>query len=143
MIKPDINLLVYASDTTSHFHETASEWLEEVLSTEEVFFSWQTICGFLRIVTNRRIFQNPLPLKDAIAIVDSWLALDNTHIVAFEKRHWPIFSRVLVDGQAAGDLVMDAHLAAMALSCGATLASTDRDFTRFPGIGLENPIAKN
>ncbi len=141
MIKPDVNILVYAYDDTSSFHESASSWLEKALSDEQVFFSWHTICGFLRIITNNRIFKNPVTIDQAIGIVDGWLELENTHIVAPEKHYWPMFARMLTESQAAGDLVMDAHIAAMAASCGATVASTDRDFTRFPGIQLVNPIA--
>lgn len=142
MIKPDVNMLVYAHDDTNKYHETAATWLEDVLSTEQVFFSWHTICGFLRIVTNRRIFLTPLSISQAISIVESWLEQENTHLISLEKKNWPLFSHMLIEGNAAGDLVMDAHLAAMAASCGATVASTDRDFTRFPGIQFTNPIAK-
>lgn len=142
MIKPDINLLVYAYDDTSPFHKAASTWLEEVLSSEQVFFSWQTLCGFLRIVTNPRIYRQPMDLGDAIEIVESWLEIKNSHLVSLDKKSWPVFVSMLTAGQAPGDLVMDAHLAAMAASCGATVASTDRDFTRFPGLQFTNPIAK-
>ncbi len=142
MIKPDVNLLVYAHDDTSSFHESASLWFEEVLSTEQVFFSWHTICGFLRVVTNNKIYKNPITIDQAIDIVDSWLERENTYLVSLEKRNWPLFTRMLLEGQAKGNLVMDAHIAAMAASCGATVASTDRDFTRFPGLQFTNPIAK-
>ena len=140
MIFPDVNLLVYAYDETSDFHESAASWLEEVLTTGQVFFSWQTISGFLRIVTNRRIFHNPLDITRAIEIVESWLDLDNTYIVSLEKKNWPLFKDMLINGQSDGNLVMDAHLAAMAASSGATLASTDRDFARFPAVQLLNPL---
>ena len=142
MIKPDVNLLVYAHDTTSRFHAAASAWLEQVLSTEQVFFSWHTISGFLRIVTNSRIYVNPIDIEDAIQIVESWLEQENAYLISLEKKNWPIFAKMLVEGQASGNLVMDAHLAALARSCGAKLASTDRDFTRFPDIQLTNPIGK-
>ena len=79
-------------------------------------------------------------LAQATEIVDSWLELENSHLVFLEKKNWPLFSSILIESQANGDLVMDAHLAAMAASCGAKLASTDRDFTRFPGIHFINPI---
>ena len=140
MIFPDVNLLVYAHDETSIFHTSASNWLRSVLISDQVFFSWHSITGFLRITTNPRIFRNPITLAKAVQIVDSWLELDNTHLVFLEKKNWPLFSSILIESQANGDLVMDAHLAAMAASCGATVASTDRDFTRFPGIQLINPI---
>ncbi len=140
MILPDVNLLVYAHDETSEFHESAAAWLEEALSKEQVFFSWHTICGFIRIVTNKRIYLNPIGLKQAVEIVETWLDLDTAHLVCLEKKNWPLFSAMLINGQASGNLVMDAHLAAMAAASGAKLASTDRDFTRFPGIQLVNPI---
>ena len=140
MIFPDVNLLVYAHDETSIFHPSASNWLRSVLISDQVFFSWHSITGFLRITTNPRIFRNPITLAKAVQIVDSWLELDNTHLVFLEKKNWPLFSSILIESQANGDLVMDAHLVAMAASCGATVASTDRDFTRFPGIQLINPI---
>jgi len=96
--------------------------------------------GSVRVITNRRIYLNPMSIQQAIAIVSEWLELENTHLVSLEKKNWPLFSSILIEGQANGDLVMDAHLAAMAASCGAKLASTDRDFTRFSGIQLINPI---
>lgn len=135
-------MLVYAHDDTSKYHEEAAAWLEDVLSSEQVFFSWHTICGFLRIVTNRRIFLSPLSISQAISIVESWLEQENTHLVSLEKKNWPLFSRILTEGSAAADLVMDAHLAAMAVACGAKLASTDRDFRRFDGIQFFNPLSK-
>ncbi len=56
------------------------------------------------------------------------------------EKHWVIFQKLLDSGQATGPLVMDAHLAALALEHGAELASTDRDFSRFPGLKLINPL---
>ena len=140
MIKPDVNLLVYAYDSTSEFHKSAAAWLELVLDEEQVFFSWHSICGFLRIITNRRIYLSPMSIRQAVEIVSEWLELENTHLVSLQKRNWQLFSSILIESQTSGDLVMDAHLAAMAASCGATVASTDRDFTRFSGIKLINPI---
>lgn len=143
MIYPDVNLLLYAYDVDSEFHARSSAWLEEVLSNEEVYFSWHTITGFLRIVTNSRGSAAPLSLDQAIQIVNEWLELENTHLVSMAKKNWPLFSKMLTESQSTGNLVMDAHVAAMASSCGATVASTDRDFTRFPGLQYTNPIAKN
>ncbi len=141
MIFPDVNLLLYAYDIESDFHKRSAAWLEEILSNEEVYFSWHTITGFLRIITNSRGSASPLSLDRAVLIVSEWLELENTHLVAMEKKNWPIFSRMLTESHATGNLVMDAHVAAMAASCGATVATTDLDFTRFPGIQHINPIA--
>jgi uncharacterized protein len=140
MIFPDVNLLLYAYDTSSEFHEDAANWLEEALSSSEVFFSWHTITAFLRITTHPTALKNPTTIKTAMEIVDSWMVLENTHLIALEKKNWTLFSRMLSEGQASGNLVMDAHLAAMAASCGATMATTDKDFSRFPGIQTVNPL---
>ncbi len=142
MIFPDVNLLLYAYDVKSPFHERSRNWLETVLDEEQVFFSWHTITGFVRIVTHPSALANPTTVTKAVSIVNKWLELENTHLVSLEKKNWPLFAKMLVEGQANGNLVMDAHLAAMAASCGATLASTDRDFTRFPGIKTMNPISE-
>lgn len=142
MILPDVNILLYAYDVNSPFHSKSLTWLETILSEDEVFFSWHTITGFLRIITHPSALKNPTTIEKAVSIVNKWLEPDNTHLVFLEKKNWPLFSKMLIDGQASGNLVMDAHLAAMAASCGAKLASTDRDFTRFPDIKYTNPIAK-
>ncbi len=142
MILPDVNMLLYAYDENSKFHIAAKEWLENVLLEEEVFFSWHTITGFLRIATNPRILLNPVPLADAVETVNSWLERENTHLVFLEKKNWPLFAKMLIDGQANANLVMDAHLAAMAASCGATLATTDRDFSRFKTVQVIDPISE-
>ena len=142
MILPDVNLLIYATDYNSEFHDVAAQWLETILSREQVFFSWHTITGFLRIITNPTASSNPLTIETAVGVVDEWLRLDNTHLVSIEKKNWPLFSTILINGQATGNLVMDAHIAAIAASCGATVATTDRDFSRFTGIKTYNPIKK-
>lgn len=142
MILPDVNMLLYAYDEGSKFHLAAKEWLEKVLLEDEVFFSWHTITGFLRIATNPRILSNPISLADAVNTISSWLAPENTHLVCLEKKNWPLFAKMLVEGQASANLVMDAHLAAMALSCGVTLATTDRDFSRFRTVQVIDPISE-
>lgn len=142
MILPDVNLLLYAYDARSPFHKKSLAWFETILAEEEVFFSWHTITGFLRILTHPNALAKPTTIEKAVSIVGKWLEQENTHLVFLEKKNWPLFSSILIEGQANGNLVMDAHLAAMAASCGAKLASTDRDFTRFPGIQLINPISK-
>ncbi len=141
MILPDVNLLVYATDQDSESYGPAKAWLETALSDEQVFFSWHTITGFLRIITNPRASQYPLSIKVAVGIVDEWLSLDNTHIVNLEKKDWRVLSEVLVDAQANGNLVMDAHLAALSTVCGAQLATSDRDFARFSGIKTVDPLS--
>ncbi len=140
MILPDVNLLLYAHDENSEFYLPAVKWLENVMENEQIFLSWHTITGFIRIITHPSASVIPFSIEDAVSVVDEWLARENVHLISLEKKNWPLFSRMLIDGQATGNLVMDAHLAAMSASCGATLATTDRDFSRFFGIKIINPL---
>jgi len=103
--------------------------------------AWVTILAFIRISTNPRIFEAPLSAQEAIAIVSSWLEREAVSILEAGEQFWEILRRLLVEAQVSGPLVMDAFLAALALENGATLATTDRDFSRFPKLRLANPAA--
>ncbi len=141
MILLDANLLLYAYNSSSEHHAAAKRWLEEVLSKPQpVRLAWITILAFLRIGTNLRAFPHPLSPTEASEIVSSWLERPMVAVLDPGERHWPILSRLLTTTQARGPLVMDAHMAALAIEHGATLCTTDQDFTRFPDLRLFNPL---
>jgi toxin-antitoxin system PIN domain toxin len=141
LILVDANLLLYAYDPSSERHEAARRWLESVLSGfEPVGFAWATILAFLRIGTSHRAFTSPLTPEEAVAIVSGWLERPMVGVPSPGEHHWKILSDLLTTAQAHGPLVMDAHLAALAIEHGATLCTTDRDFTRFPGLRVVNPL---
>lgn len=141
MILIDANLLLYAYDPDSSEHVRSREWLEDVLSGPGlVRFAWVTLWAFARIATNPRVFVHPMSPQEAHEAIASWLAQPNAGIVEPGDRHAELFGRLLRDGQATGPLVMDAALAAIALEHGATLCSTDRDFSRFDGLDWHNPL---
>ena len=144
MTLPDLNILLYAYDADSPFHEDAKEWLEESLSgSESVALTWHTIIGFLRIGTNPRVFKAPLTITEAIEIVEEWLACPAVKIALPTTRHWEILQTMLQTGQAAGNLISDAHLATLAIEKGATLVTTDKDFARFGNrFKTVNPFIK-
>ena len=142
MILLDANLLLYAYDDESPRHDAARRWVEAVLSGDEaVGFPLVTLIAFLRIATNPAVYRRPLTPARAVEIVSSWLARPNVSVAAPSERHWAILADTLERGQARGPLVVDAHLAALAIEHGATLASTDRDFARFPGLRFRDPLA--
>jgi toxin-antitoxin system PIN domain toxin len=117
---------------------------EAVLSGPDlVRFAWLTLWAFLRIATNPRVFDRPLSISEAEAAISSWLAQPAAGILEPGERHWDILRGLAHDGQAAGPLVMDAALAAIALEHGATVCTTDRDFSRFSGLKWTNPLAAN
>jgi len=141
MILVDANVLLYAEDQLSSRHAVAREWWDAQLSgATPVCLCWTVLGAFIRIGTNPRVFEHPLSLDQALARVQSWLEQPCTRIVCPTERHWPVFRKMLVDGQAVANLVTDAHLAALAIEHGCELISTDTDFSRFPGIKWRNPL---
>jgi uncharacterized protein len=143
MILTDANLLLYAYNADAAEHDASRRWLENHLSAPDLFcFSWQTITAFLRISTNARAFAQPFTIAEATAIVSEWLERPQSIILTPGERHWEILTNLLATGQATGPLVMDAHLAALSIEHGCVLATTDRDFARFPGLQTTNPLAR-
>ena len=142
MILADANLLLYAEDSLSEQHEAARFWWDEQLSgSTPVCLCWPILTAFIRIGTNARLHQRPLTIREAIERVQSWLDQPCVQIIHPTDGHWPIFQRMLSDGKAVGNLVSDAHLAALAIEHNCVLASTDADFARFKGLKWNNPIA--
>ena len=137
----DANLLLYAYDSESPHHEPARYWLESTLSSgQPVRFALVTLLAFVRIASDRRIYARPMPPAEACSLVEEWLALPNVRVLQPGPRAWRLLGRMCEEGQAKGALVMDAHLAALATEHGACVATTDRDFMRFPDIELLNPV---
>lgn len=132
MIVVDANVLIYAVNESATNHQDAKGWLEEAFNSNETLgFDSSVLLAFVRIVTNRRIFPNPLAAGTAMALIGDWLAQPNAVVVSTDVTHWSIVGDLLDRSGAAGNLVNDAHLAALALQHGATLASFDADFNRF------------
>lgn len=141
MILPDANLLLYAYHPRAPQHEASKHWLEAALSGSDIVrFAWMTLWAFLRISTNPRVFEQPLSMTEASDHVSAWLERENAGILEPGDRYWTIFRRVLDGAQCSGPLVTDAALAAIAIEHGATLHTTDRDFSRFPGLAWANPL---
>ncbi len=141
MILIDANLLLYAYNAEDERHDAARRWLEETLhGTEEVRLAWVTILAFLRIGTNPRAFAHPFSISEAIRHVADWLRQPRLAVLEPAERHWTLLAALLPAAQARANLVMDAHLAAIALEHGATLCTSDKDFTRFRGLRLRYPL---
>jgi len=137
----DANLLLYAHNSSGQEYEPARTWLTTVMGgPDDVRLAWPTVLAFVRIGTAHAIFQRPLTLEEATAAVTCWLDRPNVSILDPGERHWTILAELLRTAQARGSLVMDAHLAALTIEHGAMLYSTDRDFSRFPGLKWKNPL---
>jgi uncharacterized protein len=141
VIVVDANLLIYSYDVHSAHHHKSAVWLEEVFSgAETVGLPWQSISAFLRVVTNRRLQGTPVPLEEALEVVQGWLQAVNVRIPVPGDQHWLLLKRMIVEGRATGPLVSDAEIAALTIENGAVLYSSDRDFARFPGLRWVNPL---
>ena len=137
----DTNLLIYAYVPSLSAHGAAKRWFEDALSADEsVGLAWVSVLGFVRVVTNPRVFRVPLLIDRAVAVVDEWFQQQSVEVVLPTPRHWSTLREMLITGQAGGPLTTDAHLAALAIEHGATLYSTDRDFARFRGVRVVNPL---
>lgn len=138
----DVNLLLYALDQNSPRHRAARRWLEDRLSGTETFaFAWMVLVAFLRLSTSPRVFENPLDPREALDIVEGWLAQPCATVIDPTERHLAVLRRLLEPLGTAGNLTTDAHLAALAIEHGAELCSSDRDFSRFPGLHWLDPLA--
>lgn len=139
---PDVNLLLYAEIDAYPQHAAARTWWEDSLSGERrVALPSVVIFGFLRIATNRRIFEEPLALSEALARVETWLERSNAMFLGPGPRHLETAFQLLRSLGTGGNLTTDVQLAAYAIENQAELCSNDLDFGRFAGLRWINPLA--
>ncbi|HLE99978.1 MAG TPA: type II toxin-antitoxin system VapC family toxin [Gaiellaceae bacterium] len=138
----DANVLLYAVNEGSARHAEARRWLDTALSGgETVAFAWIAILAFLRLATHQAVFARPLTPDDALDVVRYWLGRPTATVAEPTSRHLEVLAQLLVGVGTAGNLVNDAHLAALALEHGCEIVSYDADFARFPGVRWETPAA--
>lgn len=141
MLLIDVNVLVYAYREDSPDHTTIRTWLTELLDSEAPFgMADLVLSGFLRITTHPKIYQPPSPLNDALSFVDALRAQPGYTNVAPGPRHWEIFTQLCQSIGATGNDVPDAYLAAMAIESECEWITTDRGFSRFPGLQWRHPL---
>ena len=142
MILVDANILLYAEDALHPQNRQARAWWDEKLSgSQAICLCWTVLSAYIRISTNPRVFHHPMSLEQAVSRVQSWLDQPCTRIIRPTSRHWIVLQQMLTGGQAMGNLVTDAHLAALAVEHGCELVSTDMDFSRFPGLKWHHPFS--
>ena len=137
----DANPLIYSVDSSSEHHDVAAGWLNRALTgSETLLLPWMTALAFVRITTHPAVFRSPLDPASAVDIVRGWLS--HPHVIAVEpdEHHLRRMAELLTAaGGRGGNLANDAHLAALALSWGATVITFDSDFGRFPDVRWERP----
>lgn len=138
----DANILVYAFTTSFPQHERARAWLDERLSDSvPLGLPWPSLLAFVRLVSNQRLFERPVSVAAAWRQVEDWLACEVAWVPNPTPRHTSVLGELLAATGLRAEHVPDAHLAALALEHGLAVASVDSDFSRFPKVRLENPLA--
>jgi uncharacterized protein len=137
----DANILLYAYNADASQHLDTRRWLEQQLTAvDRIGIPWVTLWGFLRISTNPRLTRVALGVEEVFQAVRDLLDHSQVTIVEPGPRHAEILEQLVRQAGASGPRVTDAVLAALAIEHGATLASTDRDFSRFPKLRWINPL---
>ena len=136
----DVNVLLYCSDEGTEFHARTKDFVAAALERDEaIALPWTVVLGFLRISTRRVAGRDALPREQAFAVIDTWLSHPHVSLLSPGPRHWEILRELSDEAAARGDLLMDAHLAALAIENGAELCSADTDFARFPRLKWTDP----
>lgn len=142
MILVDTNVLVYAANEDVGDHEAARRWLDDALSGgTTVGFAWLALIGFVRLCTSARLLPRPLTVAQATGVVDAWLGAPSAVVLEPTPDHLGIMRRLLAGTGTGGNLVNDAHLAALAIAHGATVVTYDTDFALFDGVDWRLPAA--
>ena len=138
----DVNVLLYASDRESPFHAAAATFLRERADDPDIFcLTWPVIMGYLRLATHPRLFARPLSPQDAVDNIAALLSLPRCRMVSEPEHFLDVYRDIAVEVAARGNLVPDAHVAALARAHGIrTIYSRDRDFRKFPFLRGVDPV---
>ena len=138
----DVNILVYASDSSSPFHARARDFLDHCADSSDIFYlSWDTVMSYLRLVTDPAICSRPLSPDEAMRNVDALVSLPQVRLLAEQPGYWDIYRELASRLPIRGNLVPDAHLAALLRQHGVrTLHTNDADFLKFEFLEVRNPF---
>jgi len=141
MIIPDANLLLYAYDKGSPFHQNAAEWWIQCMNgMQPIGLCPAVVFAFIRLGTNPKAFRDPLTIDEATDHVQSWLNQSITEWIESRRDDFERTVQLLRESGSAGSLTTDAQIAAIAIRCRATVHTADTDFQRFRGVRWHNPL---
>ncbi len=141
MILPDVNVLVYAYNDQAPGHQRYKIWLETLVRGNESYgMADIVLSGFLRVVTNPKVFDPPSAVAEALVFADRVRQAPNCVVVSPGTRHWSIFVGLCRLSAARGNLIPDAYLAALAIESGSEWITMDGDYARFPGLRWRRPF---
>jgi len=142
LIATDTNILVYAHRADSQWHDRAKSRIEDLAHGRISWgLPWPCIHEFLAVATHPRIYEPPSTLSQAVDQVGAWLESPAAVLLGETGEHWQVLTKLLQEGRVTGSLVHDARVAAICIAHGVTeLWTADRDFSRFPGLTVRNPL---
>jgi len=141
VILPDVNVLLYAFRRDSPTHAAYHRWLEATINGPAAYgISPQVLASVIRISTHPHIYVQPSTLHEAIEFCRSLLTPDTCTVIYPGDRHWDIFVDLCRKSGATGNLIQDAWFAALAIESGCEWATTDHDYSRFPGLRWRTPV---
>jgi len=141
MIAPDVNVLLYALRSESDRHAAYRRWLEESLGGEEPVVLFEPVlAGVLRIGTHPKIYRTPTPRRVVEEFFSTMFSSTIARSLRAGEHHWELFLNLCRRADCRGNLVQDAYLAALALEYDSKWITTDRDFSRFPGLVWRHPL---
>ena len=136
----DANVLLYAVNTDADHHAVSRAWLDGALSGRDtVAFAWIALLAFVRLATKDGLFPSPLTTDEAMARVEAWLGAGPAVVVEPTPDHHGVLRRLLAQVGSGGNLVNDAHLAALAIQHRCEIVSFDHDFSRFEDVSWAPP----
>lgn len=138
----DVNILLYASDENSPYFEKAKSFIESCIIQQEIFYlGWPTVMSYLRISTHPSIFDHPLSPDEAMGNIETLINLPHVRFLSEGEGFWEIYRATTGELPTRGNLVPDAHLAALLRYHGVkTLYTNDRDFLKFPFLDVRTPL---
>ncbi|MFN7936389.1 MAG: TA system VapC family ribonuclease toxin [Bryobacteraceae bacterium] len=142
MIAVDSNLLVYSVREDSPFHREALHCVRQLAESDHPWaITWPSIHEFLAIVTHPKVYRPPTPLSDAIQQVEHWMESPTLRLLGEPERYWHHLKSLLLAGKVIGPVIHDARIASICRAQGVVeLWTADRDYSRFPGIAVRNPL---
>jgi toxin-antitoxin system PIN domain toxin len=142
VIALDTNILVYARRAEAPNHAKALKLLERLATGNQPWcLAWTCVYEFLRVVTHPLVFDPPTDLDAAIEDLQALLDSPSLVMLGEGPAHFAALRQAVVSGRATGNLIHDAHIAALLMENGVRdLWTADRDFSRFPGLRVVDPF---
>lgn len=136
----DINVLLYLFEGDAEQHETCVAWFKQTIEADiPIGLSSSSIAGFVRVATNARVLKKPMTSIEAVNCIQRLIDTDCVLLIDAGSEYWKHFSRLVIENDARGNLVSDAHLAAIAIEHGYGVVTYDNDFSRFTKVRWMEP----